>query len=59
LLVIEKGADVNCRENHGKTPLYIACEEGRENWVHTLLYYGADPNIPSHEGIIPLAAISL
>jgi hypothetical protein len=59
LLVIEKGADVNCRENHGKTPLYIACEKGHENWVHTLLYYGADPNIPSHEGIIPLAAISL
>jgi hypothetical protein len=59
LLAIEKGADVNCRNDDGETPLYIACENGHKKWVHTLLYYGADPNIPSHEGIIPLAAISL
>jgi hypothetical protein len=57
-LIIEKGADVNCRDDNGKTPLYIACEEGHVDWVYTLLYYGADPNIPCHKGIIPLAAIS-
>jgi hypothetical protein len=59
LLAIEKGADVNWQDDDGETPLYIACQGGHMKWVHTLLYYGADPNIPSHEEIIPLAAISL
>jgi ankyrin repeat protein len=59
LLAIEKGADVNWQDDDGETPLYIACKKGHKKWVHTLLYYGADPNIPSHKGIIPLAAISL
>jgi hypothetical protein len=56
-LVIEKGAEINCRADNGKTPLHVACHYGNVDWVHTLLYHGADPNIPCNNGIIPLAAM--
>jgi hypothetical protein len=56
-LVIEKGAEINCRADNGETPLHVACHYGNVDWVHTLLYHGADPNIPCNNGIIPLAAM--
>ncbi|KYB26121.1 ankyrin-3 isoform X1 [Tribolium castaneum] len=57
-LVIDKGADVDLRGHYGVTPLYAACEEGNFDWVSMLLYYGADPMVPTHRKILPVAVVA-
>lgn len=38
----------------GETAIYMAVEMGRLKQVQTLLKYGADANIPTNDGVIPL-----
>ena len=53
-LFIENGADVNAKDNYGRTPLYVAAWKGRVNFVTLLLKKGADPGIATNEGKTPL-----
>ena len=51
-LLLTKAKKINCQNNNGETPLYLASERGLAESVLTLLEYGADPNIPNKEGEI-------
>ncbi|MBN3272997.1 ANR63 protein, partial [Polyodon spathula] len=44
-LLLEKGADVNCQEDHGRTALSLACEMGHLEVVKLLVQFSADPEI--------------
>ncbi|XP_061073782.1 ankyrin repeat domain-containing protein 63 [Conger conger] len=44
-LLLEKGADVNCQDEHGRTPLSLACELGHLDSVKLLVQFNADPEI--------------
>ena len=42
MALIANGANVNLTDSDGKTPLHIACEEGKNSIVRALLVFGAD-----------------
>ncbi|MBN3277673.1 ANR63 protein, partial [Polyodon spathula] len=44
-LLLEKGADVNCQEDQGRTALSLACELGHLDVVKLLVQFNADPEI--------------
>ncbi|XP_048830737.1 POTE ankyrin domain family member B3 [Brienomyrus brachyistius] len=44
-LLLEKGADVNCQDEHGRTALSLTCELGHLDAVKLLVQYNADPEI--------------
>lgn len=44
-LLLEKGADVNMRDEHGRTALSLACELGHLDVVKLLVQFNADPEI--------------
>ncbi|XP_056333609.1 pre-mRNA splicing regulator USH1G [Danio aesculapii] len=44
-LLLEKGADVNIREDHGRTALSFACEQGYLDSVKLLVQFNADPEL--------------
>jgi ankyrin repeat protein len=44
-LLIERGADVNARNTHGRLPLHDCFELGRDHLVQTLLDAGAQPDV--------------
>ena len=46
--LIERGADVNARDNTGATPLLYAVDYGKLEAVRLLVTRGADVNIPSN-----------
>jgi len=52
--LIDKGLDVNLKNRHGYTPLFIAAWWGCTDGVKTLLENGADPNIKGNNGNSPL-----
>jgi ankyrin repeat protein len=56
-LLLEKGADVECRSNGSATPLFWAVETGREAVVKLLLEKGA--NMESTEGFYGQTPLSL
>ena len=61
-LLIEKGIDVNHRDNFGRTPLYMASRSGTITDIEKLLKAGADLNVQDSKyghAAIHVAAISL
>uniref|UniRef100_A0A8B9J4A9 Uncharacterized protein n=1 Tax=Astyanax mexicanus TaxID=7994 RepID=A0A8B9J4A9_ASTMX len=44
-LLLEKGADVNSRDEHGRTALSLACELGHLDAVKILVQFNADPEV--------------
>ena len=53
-LLLEHGADVNTRTNHGQTPLHVAAEYGRVEVVYVLLEHGANVDAEDNSGRTPL-----
>lgn len=43
-ILLQHGANVNAKNDYGKTPLHEAAEEGDIDTVELLLRYGADVN---------------
>ncbi|XP_066547391.1 IQ motif and ankyrin repeat domain-containing protein 1 [Amia ocellicauda] len=52
-LLVECGADVNCKGAFGRTPLYRAAFGGHLRAVQTLLQLGADPRMHADDGCTP------
>ena len=50
--LLEKEANINCRDKDGYTPLHLAALKGRKKTVHLLILHGADVNAREyiHEG---------
>jgi ankyrin repeat protein len=48
--LLEKGADVECKSNNGRTPLWWAAENGHEAAVKLLLEKGADVESKDDDG---------
>lgn len=44
-LLLEKGADVNCQDDDGRTALSHACEMGHLDVVKLLVQFNADPDV--------------
>uniref|UniRef100_A0A3B4ET13 Uncharacterized protein n=1 Tax=Pundamilia nyererei TaxID=303518 RepID=A0A3B4ET13_9CICH len=49
-LLLEKGADVNCQDEDGRTALSHACEMGHLDVVKLLVQFNADPDITDSWG---------
>jgi ankyrin repeat protein len=54
-LLIQRGAQVNAKDEAGLTPLHIAVVDGRHLLLKRLIDLGADVNIPDDGGRTPLA----
>lgn len=52
--LIEKGADVNKRDNEGYAPLHTAARNKRAEIITLLLAHGADANLKDRDGFTPL-----
>ena len=48
--LVVAGADVNARDEHARTPLMAAAENGNAEIVQVLLNHGADPSLQSKRG---------
>lgn len=53
---LAKGADINVRDDSGRTPLYAACQAGYILAVFDLLEAGADIGIADNDGLLPSQA---
>ncbi|CAG0895051.1 unnamed protein product [Cyprideis torosa] len=54
-LLMQKGADVNAKDDDGGTPLFVASQRDRPSVSEVLLAHGADPNITDKTGRSPLS----
>ena len=57
-LLVEQGADVDCRNRDGATPLLSAAFLGQAKPVRLLIENGADVNARNNAGYTPLAALA-
>ncbi|MDD2832900.1 MAG: quinoprotein dehydrogenase-associated putative ABC transporter substrate-binding protein [Methylotenera sp.] len=48
--LLKRGANINAKDNEGKTPLIEAVTSGDISLINGLLAYGADPNAQDHDG---------
>ena len=53
-LLLKKGADPECEDKDGLTPLLVAAGNGHEAAVKLLLEEGADPEFKNYYGDTPL-----
>ncbi|CZR69786.1 uncharacterized protein PAC_19686 [Phialocephala subalpina] len=53
-LLLQKGADLNDRDNCGNTLLHLACAKGSRPVVRLLLDEGADPDLEDFKGCKPI-----
>ena len=51
---LDRGADVNQADEEGRTPLYIACQNGHVDAARLLLGKGADVDRARESGATPL-----
>ena len=51
---LDKGANINARNPHGATALFLAVLHGRVELVQVLVSAGADKKIPNNSGKAPL-----
>lgn len=54
LALIESGADIKERDEHGETPLHIAAIRGKADIARALIAAGADVNATGNSGATPL-----
>lgn len=54
-LLASQGADLNARNNAGKSPLHMAAEKGKTSTVKLLLDNGARPDTRNAKGLTPAA----
>ncbi|KAH7000722.1 ankyrin repeat-containing domain protein [Ilyonectria destructans] len=54
-LLLEKGADVEAKDEYGRTPLSWAAEDGHEDIVKLLFEKGADVEAKDKHGGTPLS----
>ena len=52
--LIDKGVDINAKNNDGNTPLYMALLFQNEEMVELLIANGADLNAKNNDGLTPL-----
>lgn len=52
--LLQHGAPVNARQQHGWTPLHAAAQNGNLEIIEILLQSGADPRIKNEEGVTAL-----
>ncbi|KAG9415793.1 hypothetical protein AC1031_000172 [Aphanomyces cochlioides] len=52
--LVHVGVDVNCRNEYGQTPLFVACWMGYSHVVDALLTSGAAPDIADNANILPI-----
>lgn len=51
---IRQGKNLDIRDKYGNTPLIIACESGKTEFVERLINAGADVNVENDHGYTPL-----
>lgn len=54
VLASKFGAAVNVQDSFGRTPLFVACSKNHTAAAALLLAKGADSDLPSHAGVLPL-----
>ena len=57
--LIQRGAEVNCRDKYGNLPIHYACEEGHLDIVKLLINKGSDFTSTSNYCNTPLKLASL
>lgn len=53
-LILAQGFDINNRDSSGQSLLIVAINNGDLNMTRHLILKGADPNLPGHDGYLPL-----
>ena len=56
--LVQRGADINCRANDGRSALFAAAANGDNRVVDVLLSKGADPNVVTELGWTILHAVA-
>ena len=49
-MLIDKGADVNRKDENGRTALMLAVDQGSTANIEMLIAAGADPNVQDNDG---------